>query len=43
MHREIREKNGSITMNQAEQPIGVFDSGVGGISALRAIVRMLPQ
>ncbi len=43
MHREIREKNGSITMNQAEQPIGVFDSGVGGISALRAMVRMLPQ
>lgn len=30
-------------MNQAEQPIGVFDSGVGGISALRTMVRMLPQ
>jgi len=30
-------------MNQAEHPIGVFDSGVGGISALRAMIRMLPQ
>jgi glutamate racemase len=30
-------------MNQAENPIGVFDSGVGGISALQAMIRMLPQ
>ena len=30
-------------MNQKEHPIGVFDSGVGGISALRAMIRTLPQ
>ena len=30
-------------MNQSEHPIGVFDSGVGGISALQAMIRMLPQ
>lgn len=30
-------------MNQAQQPIGVFDSGVGGISALQAMIRTLPQ
>ena len=30
-------------MNQAEHPIGVFDSGVGGISALRAMIRTLPM
>ncbi len=30
-------------MSQAEHPIGVFDSGVGGISALRAMIRALPQ
>lgn len=30
-------------MNQSEQPIGVFDSGVGGISALQAMIRLLPQ
>ena len=30
-------------MNQAGHPIGVFDSGVGGISALQAMVRVLPQ
>lgn len=30
-------------MNQSEHPIGVFDSGVGGISALQAMIRMLPR
>ncbi len=30
-------------MNQTERPIGVFDSGVGGISALQAMIRTLPQ
>lgn len=30
-------------MNQKEHPIGVFDSGVGGISALQAMIRTLPQ
>ena len=27
----------------AEQAIGVFDSGLGGISVLREIHRLLPQ
>ena len=30
-------------MKQADYPIGVFDSGVGGISALQAMIRILPQ
>ena len=30
-------------MNQAEHPIGVFDSGVGGITALRAMILTLPR
>jgi len=30
-------------MNQKEHPIGVFDSGVGGISALQAMIRILPK
>ena len=30
-------------MNKAANPIGVFDSGVGGISALQAMIRVLPQ
>ena len=30
-------------MEQREQPIGVFDSGLGGISVLRACVDLLPQ
>lgn len=29
-------------MNMAENPIGVFDSGTGGISTLKEIVRLLP-
>ena len=30
-------------MNQSAHPIGVFDSGVGGISALRAMIHTLPH
>jgi glutamate racemase len=30
-------------MNQAQQPIGVFDSGVGGLSVLRALRAELPH
>ncbi len=30
-------------MDQAVNPIGVFDSGVGGISALQAMIRLLPR
>ncbi len=30
-------------MDQTANPIGVFDSGVGGISALQAMIRLLPQ
>ena len=30
-------------MDQRANPIGVFDSGVGGISALQAMIRLLPQ
>ena len=30
-------------MNDRRDPIGVFDSGVGGISALQAMVRLMPM
>lgn len=30
-------------MNQANHPVGVFDSGVGGISTLREMIRELPD
>lgn len=30
-------------MEQTDRPIGVFDSGVGGISVLRELVRLMPQ
>jgi glutamate racemase len=30
-------------MNQKDRPIGVFDSGVGGLTVLREIVRQLPD
>ena len=30
-------------MNRREDPVGVFDSGVGGISALIAMKRLLPN
>lgn len=30
-------------MDRREQPIGVFDSGVGGISVLRELLKIMPQ
>ena len=30
-------------MNSIHDPIGVFDSGVGGISVLRHLVALMPQ
>ncbi|MGN0141555.1 MAG: glutamate racemase [Roseburia sp.] len=30
-------------MDKTQQPIGVFDSGVGGISVLRELVRLMPE
>ncbi len=30
-------------MNKKDRPIGVFDSGVGGLTVLREIVRQLPD
>lgn len=30
-------------MDKREQPVGVFDSGVGGISVLREMVRLMPE
>ena len=30
-------------MNSRQDPVGVFDSGVGGISALQAMIRLLPR
>ena len=30
-------------MKQTERPIAVFDSGVGGISVLRELVRLMPN
>ncbi|HHY59161.1 MAG TPA: glutamate racemase, partial [Clostridia bacterium] len=29
-------------MDDKDRPIGVFDSGVGGVSVLRELVRLLP-
>ena len=43
---KYREENGDrrgMSMNQKRDPIGVFDSGVGGISTLREMIRELPD
>ena len=32
-----------MKMNQAHDPVGVFDSGIGGISTLREMIRVLPD
>ncbi|MEK7774395.1 MAG: glutamate racemase, partial [Candidatus Zixiibacteriota bacterium] len=30
-------------MTQSEQPIGIFDSGVGGLTVAREIFKILPS
>ena len=31
------------TKNKAAQPIGIFDSGIGGLTVTQALVKLLPQ
>ena len=39
---ERSESNGPPVVTTSERPVGVFDSGVGGVSVLREIRRALP-
>jgi glutamate racemase len=47
-HRRVQEHSGDLALNSLNvaavrtQPIGVFDSGVGGLSVLRALQAELP-
>lgn len=43
MQYGIHNKKAGSDMEKAEQPIAVFDSGVGGISVLRELVRLMPN
>lgn len=38
-----RRRREEVHLEKRERPIGVFDSGLGGISVLRACVALLPQ
>ena len=46
-HRVTSEFNGGFAImeinNKADAPIGVFDSGVGGLTVAREIMRQLPS
>lgn len=48
-HRRVQEHSGHLALNvvsvavASNSPIGVFDSGVGGLSVLRALQAELPQ
>ena len=37
------ENTDQLTERKARQPIGVFDSGVGGISVLRELIKVMPN
>ncbi|MGO9607891.1 MAG: glutamate racemase [Candidatus Binataceae bacterium] len=39
----IASSNGKISLQAADRPIGVFDSGIGGLTVLRALVEALPN
>src|SRR5205814_1636883 len=38
----IAASNGKISLRPADRAIGVFDSGIGGLTVLRALVNALP-
>lgn len=38
----LAASNGRIPLRAADRPIGVFDSGIGGLTVLRALVEALP-
>ena len=40
---EANKQDMQTMREQRDLPVGVFDSGVGGISVLREMVRLLPQ
>ena len=43
MFFQLRKDNRSVEYQlQRENPIAVFDSGVGGISVLRELIRIMP-
>ena len=42
-YAKIKSTEEEWSMNQAQDPIGVFDSGAGGISTLREMIRELPD
>ena len=42
-YAKIKSTEEEWSMNQAQDPIGVFDSGAGGISTLREMIRELPK
>lgn len=41
--KQYMNRKGSGVLNRKDDPIGVFDSGVGGISALLAMRQLLPR
>ena len=44
MFFQLRKDNRSVEYQlQRENPIAVFDSGVGGISVLRELIRIMPE
>ena len=39
----VAASNGKVALRPADRPIGVFDSGIGGLTVLRALVEALPN
>ena len=38
----VRERGGKVGKNMNELPVGLFDSGVGGLTVLRAMRACMP-
>lgn len=41
--KRVSSSNGRVASGAADRPIGVFDSGIGGLTVLRALVNAMPS
>ena len=39
----MRKLSEQILLDKIERPIGIFDSGIGGVTVLKEIIKILPN
>ena len=42
-YQKMRKLSEQILLDKIERPIGIFDSGIGGVTVLKEIIKILPN